>query len=106
VLPDCFVIEVALYLRRVVDDLFRQRRPHDACGLVDLGELAGQCVLRLAQPVLDDQEFTVLTDDVAELVAVDRDYLVSLHAPPSPRGNTTVPTHVRVKTSALVGWPT
>jgi RNA polymerase sigma-70 factor (ECF subfamily) len=66
--------------------LLGQRLRHHARGFVNLGELARQCVLRLQQPVLDDQEFVVRIHNVPDLVAVDRAYLVSLHAPPSPRG--------------------
>src|SRR6266511_4045955 len=81
VLCDGYMVEVAVHLRRVVDQILRQRGPDDMLAFVDFGERLRQRVLRLQQPVLDDQVVAVGVDDVADLVALDRTYVVTLHGP-------------------------
>src|SRR5262249_1280161 len=104
VLRDRLPVEVAVHLRRVVDELLRERRPNDAFGLVGLGERLRQSVLRFQQPVLDDQVLAMLVDEVTDLVPVDRHDLVFVVHCTSlstlSRGNTSTPTRVRPKTTA------
>ena len=82
-LLDRLLVEVAVERRRVGHDLLRDRDPDLLLGVVDVCELSGQRMLRLAErSLLDDQEVAGLSDDLADLVIVDGDDVIAFHVSP------------------------
>src|SRR6266540_3680004 len=111
VLSDRVEILVAVDLRRIVDQPLRQRRAGEPLLHVDRDERLRYSVLRLSEPVLDDQEVTVLLEHVTNLFVVERYEFIAAHLPlrfwcvqlgyPGTRRN--MQSRRRVET--LVGWP-